>query len=305
MKILRALFTLSISFVSFSVFSLDNSKYISIEELANSGRIATDLESPGGQTSLDIEITVQNLAGDSTHIWLEAGRRLESVDPTEQDVFVVRNQMVSLAAGEIATIVADGFCCQAKKGGPKKKSKFRIGTMAAAAWVFLANIIDKNNFPKKSIQQAVWCMSNGHDIRTIPVVRGRPTIRLRQTVADLLDVSLPWYSFGYAIDTTQLFSGKKDAIVAEVLYEVPKRALISGQIRNSNGELVFQSPSHHARRGENIYFLDADIKGWPDGEYVFYLMEDFHTTNQQKTFTIDKFADASQENVLPNMYIEH
>jgi hypothetical protein len=302
---LCTLFVLSITTTVFSfndgnTESFDNGKYLSIQKLMESGRILVDLESPGGDESLNIEVRMKNLRSDSAHVWIEAGRRLESVDDAEQDILVVKNQFVSLAAGEAATVAVNGFCCQSKNTGPKEKSKFTIGAMAAAAWVFLANIIDKGNFPKKSVQHAVWCLSNDHDIRTIPVFRGKPTIKLRQAVADLKDVVLPWYSFGYKDDPEQLFSGEKEAIVAEVLYEVPNRAVMTVQIRNSAGKLVYQSPSYHASQGENIYFLEADIKGWPDGSYDFYLMEDFHTLNQKQSFTIDKSADQSGDNVPSN-----
>ena len=300
MRSLKALITLSVISISATVFSFDPGRFTSIEKLMNAGIITADLESPGGDSSLNIIITMTNNSPDSAHVWVEAGRRLESVDPGEQDILVVGNEQVGLAPGETTEVQVDGFCCQSKNAGPKKKSMFRIGAMAAAAWVFLANIIDRNHFPKKSVQHAVWCLSNDHDIRTIPVFRGKPTIKLRQAVADIKEVPLPWYSFGYKDDPEQLFSGEKESIVAEVLFEAPRRAMMTGQIKNSAGQIVYQSPSYHASRGENIYFLEADIRGWPDGSYDFYLMEDFHTLNQVKTFVIDKSADESGDNVELN-----
>lgn len=297
MKSLKTLFTLSILSFSCALFSFDPGNFISIEKLVASGIISAELESPGGDSSLNIIISMTNNSSDSTHVWVEAGRRLESFDPEEQDILVVRNEQVGLAPGETAEVQVDGFCCQSKNSGPRKKSKFAIGAMAAATWVFLAKLIDRNHFPKKSVQHAVWCLSNDHDIRTIPVFRGKPTIKLRQAVATIKEVPLPWYSFGYKDDPEELFSGEKESIVAEILFEVPRRSMMTGQIRNSSGDLVYQSPSYHASRGENVYFLEASIKGWPDGSYDFYLMEDFHTLNQMKTFVIDKSADESAENV--------
>jgi hypothetical protein len=160
--------------------------------------------------------------------------------------------------------------------------------MAVASWVLLANLIDKYHFPTSPVQNAVWVLSNGHDIRSITPIRGRPTIRLRECVADILEIDLPWYSYGYmdSEDSTELFSGVKDKIVAEVPFSVPRRTMITGQIKDKSGNLLYQSASYHANRGENVYFLEADIHDWAIGEYDFYLMEDFGTLNQKRSFTV-------------------
>ena len=269
------------------LLAIEQGKYKSIEELVIKGVLSAEITGMGGHSKECVEFDLKNYSADSTFVWIEAGRRLESADPAEQDIFIVKNEQIALAPLEKRTVKGYGFCCQAHNSSPQKKSRFLIGMMAPAMWVVLANWIDRHNFPPSAVQNAIWVLSDQHDIRSIPALQDRSTFELRKKVAELLDIELPWYSFTYTPDSTQLFSGKRSHLFAEVAFEIPYRALINGEIRDKSGKLLHQTPHYYAPKGENIFVLNTSIEGWQQGEYSFSIIEDLGTLNQKKHFTID------------------
>ena len=224
---------------------------------------------------------------DSLFVWIEAGRKLDSDNPGDQDILVVKNTNVALGPGATQIIPVEGVCCQAKNSSPDKGSRFSIGKMAPALWVVIANFISAFNFDRHTIQQAIWVLSDEHDIRSIPVDENSTEPGLREKVAEILDIPLPWYAFKYAEDSTTLFSGDRTHVFAYIPFEVPYSTIIHGLIYNQNGEIVYQSDYTHARRGQNFFKLNVDIVGWVLGKYKFELMEDLHTVNLYRTIDLD------------------
>lgn len=276
------------SFASFLLVlcsnQLDAEELTPLETLVNSGKVSVSCINKGGYQGNCMQMIVHNHTADSIRGYVEPGRRLNSINDSEQDILVVKAAQIRLKSHEKDTIEINGFCCQSGKSGPSKNALYTIGSLAPAAWVFIANLINLNQFPNDAIQHAVWVLSDNHDIRSIPAYSNPAMDQLRYAVADILDIEIPWYSFRYKQDQNDLFTGIKTHFFAEVKFYIPQRALMNAQITRPNGEIIYTGEHQYFSAGDQKISISFPITDWEDGEYDFYLLEDFHTTNKKLRF---------------------
>lgn len=267
-------------------FSNQPKEFVSIQELQQSGKISLSIEGTGGYQQECVQLIVRNQSADSIHGLVEAGRKFNSMNDGEQDILVVKNKKFSLGKGQTDTVKVFGFCCEATKSSPQKNSLFGIGILAPVSWLILTNIIDKFNFPPTAIQNAIWVLSNNHDIRSIPAFNTPESDQLRHTVASILDIELPWYSFAYAADSSDLFTGKKTHLFAEIPFNIPFQALISTQVVDKTGNLMYDAYVGSFKAGDNTLKVNIPIEHWAIDEYDLFITEDFHTTNKKMHLTL-------------------
>ncbi|MBL7899881.1 MAG: hypothetical protein JNJ99_15175 [Crocinitomicaceae bacterium] len=275
---------LAFFFLVLNSHKLTAAEILPLEALVNSGKISVSFISKGGYQGNCMQMIVHNHSADSVYGFVEPGRKLNSVNDGEQDILVVKAAQIKLKRFEKDTLDVFGFCCQSGKSGPSKNALYTIGSLAPAAWIFIANLINLNQFPNDAIQHAVWVLSDNHDIRSIPAYSNPAMDQLRYAVADILDIEIPWYSFRYKSDENDLFTGIKTHFFAEVAFNIPQRALITPQITRPNGEIIYTGEHQYFSAGDQKISVSFPISGWEDGEYDFYLLEDFHTTNKKLRF---------------------
>ena len=263
-------------------------KYVSIQKKAQEGAIQVDIQNKGGHTGNCIQLKVVNQTSKAQHILLEPGRRLTSADSTIQDIFIVKKRKLKLAASGKETIQGYGFCCQSHKGGPYPEASYELGYMAPPKWVNLAKFLDTNSFPKGSVQDAVWALSNDHAIGSVHH-EDLETIRpLREKVADLKGVELPWYSKTYEEDTASLFSHEPKRVKGEFSYTFKNNTIATLQVKRQNGQvmkiLTEETPMQPVEVTFNINLL---VAGWPKGTYEINLYGNHSQLKRQKTFWLE------------------
>lgn len=281
------LLTLFISAQNYTPATITDKKFESIEKLINENQLSAEIKGTGGHQAECISISLKNLTNDTLNVWLEAGRRLVSVDSALQDLFIVKNRKIELPPLQEQTISGYGFCCQSHNGGPRKDSEFELGFMAPPDWQELAKVIDEHEFPVSAIQSAVWVLSDDHSLSSVHSEDLEEIQLLRQTLADIKGVKLPWYTLTYVDDTSTLFTNKPEKMISDVSYFLNTNAAVSIQIRNSKGEIVY-TVAHRINpgRGTHSFHLRLPVKNWPQGEYSLCIYEDYNNLNTKKTFLL-------------------
>ncbi|RLD72082.1 MAG: hypothetical protein DRJ10_18945, partial [Bacteroidetes bacterium] len=104
-------------------------KAISIEKAIKEGIVSAEFQGTGTYSGDAINLEIKSLIPVDTIIRIEAGRRLTSDDTTLQDILIVRELELFLAAYETKKLNLFGFCCQAHNGAPKWYSFFKVGVM--------------------------------------------------------------------------------------------------------------------------------------------------------------------------------
>ena len=273
-------------FININCHANEHRNTTSLADLIQRGLVHLDISGLGGYQEDCVNFKIGNNTNDSLYGYVEPGRRLISKDGGEQDILIVKELEFALAPSETKDISGYGFCCQSHNSAPSEDSGFTLGKMTNENWQLLAKKIDQGEYPPSAIQNAVWVLSDDHDIRSIPAFGDDNTTDLRQSVADILGIEIPWYSFLYEQDSTDIFTGVANRLFAEVTYTVPRRTMISGQIHDADGKLVHTFPSYHTSKGTHHYHLDVPLDEFENGDYTFTILEDFGVLNFQKEFKL-------------------
>jgi hypothetical protein len=258
---------------SFHNFSpVKGSRVISIEKAIRIGYIQATIQGNGGSMGNCIQITMKNLTKKDTTILVEAGRRLLSNDTSKQDILITKEQQIALNGGQEITINVYGFCCEMTNSAPGLKNIYSVGYMTDTPMVALAKFLNEQDFPIDASQHAVWAISNNLSVAAIYDGDFESIKELRQFVAMLEGVPVPWYSIAYKQDTVRLFSGIHESLHGSFSYHISNVSIVSLMVYNSEGTLIdgifINRP---ALSGDFNYPFTLDVKGYTKGKYYLRL----------------------------------
>ncbi len=263
------------------------SPIISIEEAFKQNKITLEIKSKGNHKGNSAVISSKNISKEPIILHLEYGRRLMCSDTSMQDLLIVKEQLITLMPNESKNADAFAFCCESNDRSPQKDIHFTIGKMAPTEWVKLAEVINKNNFPIDATQHAIWVLSNDHELASVHAENMEDIQILRETLAEIKGIELPWYNIYYLKDTTQLFSGKHFNLKGNIEYNKKNNGITTIQVRHKNGRIMSALVKNAGQGPGNYkYPVNIDIKGWPKGDYDILVIEDQSQLILKKSFTL-------------------
>lgn len=249
-------------------------EYQTLGDLVKEGLLTVKIQGNGGHSGKCIKMILQNKGMETLGIEIEAGRRLSSDNPKEQDIFITKSEKVRLDGYDSAQIFVTGYCCQSSNSGPSKKSTFSMGNMAPKAWLTLAKFLDNNKFNSQAEQAAVWSLSNDHPISSINSKSKWEVLPLRSIVAKIKNEPIPWYYVDYAKDTS-VFSGKHISFSGFLSYYVNANAVVSILVKNETGRLVKVISKGTGRgHGKQKDYIEFNIMNWKKGNYKVEVYQD-------------------------------
>ncbi len=291
---IKLIILLCVGFIGIAAtFSITNSskkiesKYKSIEKFITENKVEAEIISKGGHQEKCITLNLRNITPDTLYIVLEPGRRLISEDTTLQDILIVKQELMALYPRQQLSINGYGFCCEATMHSPNVKSIFSVGYMAPPTWVKLAKTINENNFPTNAVQSAIWVLSNNHQISSIVDEDPERVQLLKNTVASILGLEIPWYSISYEKDSVRVFSDRPKRVWGKIDYTIKNNSVVNVNVRNKSGK-VMTTLVKGASKGPGEYVFDAsvNVKDWPKGDYAIFIYEDFSNLNCKKEFKL-------------------
>jgi hypothetical protein len=297
MKIKRVISIALIAFVAsgtltFQSFVYKNATgsadtYLPLETYLISRSIKATVRSLGSHQKECVALDFNNLTSDTILFYLEPGRRLISNDSSDQDILIVKEKRICIPPFALFQINGYGFCCQSSKASPEKNAGFNIGYMAPEPWIRLSKLISENNFSAGAVQHAIWVLSDDHPIGSIFEDGTEDLYKLREMVAEIKGIAIPWYAVKYEKDSVRLFSGKPEKITGAINYYLKNNSIITITIRNERGQLIRTlvkgSPNGP---GNHEYILDLDVKTWPNGVYYIFVHMDYSNLNISKSFIL-------------------
>jgi hypothetical protein len=282
---------MSFCFSSWSIDMVNKQRYVPLEKLASEKVFKIKFRSKGGYQGYCMNMFFENKGKDTCFALVEAGRRLESVDTTQQDIFIVKDEYVVVPPKSKKEFALFGFCCISHNKGPKAGSAFLIGHMEGKDWQAIARLINDHDFDKGAIQAAVWAISNNHEVSAISRGQADKNLALLQAVAQIRGVEVPWYNTQYSDLPGQVFSNKPKNIQADIPYSVAYEGVVSVLVRDSYG--VVQSTlldNAGQNKGQYTFYLDLEIAAWKDGEYELVIIQDGNKLLKSKKFEINRTA---------------
>lgn len=220
-----------------------------------------------------INITLKNLSPDSLLVYVEPGRRLNSIEDKYQDILVVKEEIIALKKSEQKTSKIKGYCCQAGNSAPQPNTVYAINKLADSNLVYLARFLNRGSFEQEVEQHAVWSISDKRPLATITAVNDSALMPLKQLVAGLKGEQLPWYSLlqgtalmrsGTILTFPLLLSGKlhftSEAVEYATLY-----------VYDEKGRQVLLQRSQWVLAGAQDLDLRLPVKGLEKGKYTIAL----------------------------------
>ena len=275
------LFLISLfAFTYISKKPISEKKSISIEKALSERIVSVTISGAGGHSGDVIDLELKSLIPVDTLIKIEAGRRLTSNDTLLQDILIVRELELFLAANEVKKLKLFGFCCQASNGGPKLGSEFKVGFMEDSSFIYLARFLSKSNLPIGVMQSAIWVLSDNHALNSIHNDNEKDKEKMKGLFGLLasikgLEYMYPWYTLKYKTDTSRVFSNRPKQMFAEVEYYLSHQSNVDLFIKDSNDLLVkklFINRPHHP--GDYNYRFTLDVANMPKGKYYLRLYAD-------------------------------
>jgi hypothetical protein len=267
--------TLSFLFLlQFSAQLFAKNDTISVEKAYVSKLIQLDIKGKGGYQDDCVEMQITSMSSDPVIIYIEAGRRLDSKDSTEQDILIVKDIFVSLPAYKKESVGIRGFCCQANNHAPKMGSVFFVGALAYKDLYQLARYLDTTKLTNNSIQAAIWIISDGHELSSLVNDGSKEVEELQKSLAKIKRVKIPWYSTIYKKEKDKLFSGIPESITGMIEYTISDFSLVVVNIRDAKGTIVKSMlVGKNVARGTHQFKIEWNVLDVPKGTYVAYVAE--------------------------------
>jgi len=265
----------------------DSAAYVTLEKCLQSSSVQFSARSLGGHSGLCIEAKLRNNGSSAINVLVEPGRRLVADSAQYQDIFVVKAAYITLLPGKEEKVRLYGFCCESSDQGPGADLEYKAGAMAPPVWVTLAAYINQNNFPDVAVQNAVWVVSNNHDISGVDCDNREQTLALRKMLCDLTGKEMPWATIQYKQDSDVVFTGDVSHIRGDIQYYVRYNCPITIILTDSYGRLIktMMEPTIHGI-GRYTWTLDLDVTDFSSGDYEVRIYEDSNILLDRRKFTI-------------------
>jgi hypothetical protein len=239
-------------------------------------QLAMTVTGAGGHSGECVNVKLSNLRTDTMRVRIPAGWRFTSQDSTLQDLLVVEDEVLALAPKASRTVTCRAFCCEAGMGGPGPGSVFLHGGMAVEPLQKLARFIAEGRYPDGAVQQAVWAVSDGHELSGIDAGEAQATQALRQFVSTLTGRPVPWYTTTYAPPTDgRVFNPAPVHVTGHVEFTQRHAGILTIVVKDERGRTVYTLDEGRAlRQGNYRIQVEVTVRGWEKGRYAICFATD-------------------------------
>lgn len=245
-------------------------KTYSLQEAIKKNIIKLEEVVYAGENKLRIKITNPHKRK-SVKIHFKTGLQFASRDSSEQDRIILDERTILVKAGETKVPSFANYCTQASNRSPKKGSFFDLKEQADGKLLelaaYLADIDDINYMA----QQAVWVVTDDHDLKGLYHANAMTAIKIQKFVAKLTGKPLPKYTIRYkdGRENEVAFTGEAVLICGVHEYRLEKDVLVSCKIFNEAGEMVQEVfKDMEQRAGGNRFSFKLKALDLPKGKYV-------------------------------------
>ena len=121
---------------------------------------------------------------------LENGYQLVPIDTYVQTMMITHAVSIKLHPGEHRKEALFAMCTEASDAGPNAKEHFCLGKRATGNLLALAGLIDRKNYQNDAAQNAVWCLTDNHDLFSVYSADTAMMYDLRRFVAKAKGIEL-------------------------------------------------------------------------------------------------------------------
>jgi hypothetical protein len=243
---------------------------MNLQKAIETKKVEVVFKSLGTYKGFCMAMRIKNLSPDTLFVLVEAGRRLNSLVDKNQDILIVKEEIIVLTRKEIKDIVIKGYCCQASNRCPDKGAGYDVNKMADSNLVKVARFVNIHAYGEEIEQEAVWAISDKYSVATVSSANDSLLKPVREMIASITGEELPWYTL---ITKKYVYAGGVILIVPTTLrgqlqYSNDKENYATLSVLNEKGMQVCQVKNEWLKAGANLnYNLELPIKGLAKGKY--------------------------------------
>jgi hypothetical protein len=164
----RLFLPLTILFLICLSFS-NGTKILALKDAINQKKVTSKIVGYSGSPhySQPAKIQVTNNTNEKIALKIVNGQKLVSDPEGVQDLIVVKNEMIVLAAKETKEVILHAMCIQHNNSGPNKSTSYELGAIAEGPMKSLTKEIQKRSDYNTLGQYSIWTISDDEDLSTI------------------------------------------------------------------------------------------------------------------------------------------
>lgn len=194
-------YLLPLAFLLFNLSLSSATNSISLEEAIKKGWVKADISGAKNQNNSDfsdhhgpcITFILQNKSSQHLQLFIENGRFLSPLDSSTQRMVVTKSEMIVMSPGQTINKNIFAMCSQANNGSPDEGENFVLGMIADNEIRQMSQEIEKRNAQNSTGQDAMWVVTDDHDISSITGEDVSLVNSLRQTASQITGKPMELY----------------------------------------------------------------------------------------------------------------
>ncbi len=157
-------------------------------------------------------------------------------------------------------------------GGPGHDEAYLKGHPAPEKLFALAQVINKGHYDDDVVQNAIWVLSDGHDINSTGALDGSATDTLRNHLSALSGQPAPRYLVRYAPDGVRASSNRPETISRTISMDFANASNLMVLVKRDDGRImeILHDQLPIGPGGFDLP-LSVHVLTWPKGRYAFYV----------------------------------
>ena len=245
------------------------------EALAKEMIVISDISYLGDKT-LKVRMKNESKKKD-VKVHVPSGTQFASLDSTEQDQVILKGRTILVRAGSTGGARFTSYCTQADHLSPGQGSTFALKPRAEGRLLDLAHFLGGMRDVDYTAQQAVWVITNDHDLRGLHHEDPAKALRIQEFMQELTGKEAPAYTVRYRESRERQVAFTRESITIHAVheYDLEKDGLFTCRIYNEAGEVVQEVFVDQPQRKGHIRFsFRLQTRVLPAGKYVSRVFRD-------------------------------
>ncbi len=265
-------------------------KTYTLDELKENPKFEVSINANGEYTGNSIELKVVSSNKKDVELLIPAGTVFYTSDEGDQILILMEEQLLVIAKGRTKKKVLDGYCTEMNDGVPGEEMAMAYMPTKREKLQQLANFINENKgFDNHTIQEAVWCVSDGQSLANIYSADKKKSEKLTKFVAELTGQEVTWHKvkrrLGHSGGQIQV---NPVMVTGNVSFSTPKKITLKSKIVDAEGNMVYENPKAMPvpKMDEVEMEFNLSVAGWDKGTYFVVYYDEEDNTILKKEFSI-------------------
>lgn len=240
-----------------------------LKEALDQGLVQLKAEGQGGYTGKVLSLEIVNSSKKEITLDIQPGLEMNSEDDTQQDLMLTEGRELILASGAKRKLIFNAMCIQASNGAPSVGSVYTARKMAGDTLLKLAKFIAQKKYQNDAAQNAVWVITDGHNIADIYDENDLIRKELVEFTADITGKPIPWYHTQRNSPAPGMVYNPTPSIISGVYkFSISEPGTVRLAVYNEEGKEVYLIRDNtEVHKGDNTMKFTLQVYNYPKGKY--------------------------------------